>query len=234
MSIMKLIPGTLRKRSILILFSMVAFNSYAQNSFEMHIGPTFPTGDFSSALHGAGGASIGFNVGLEYSFPVSDKGFQVFVGTDFFYNELKKETKDLVTGLLTSFGATSVDFDHSKYYNIPISTGVKYWLETTETASFYFDAGLTLNFLKITDATSEVRTDVGNINSTIQYEDATKIGFRLGVGALIKDKILTSADYLLLGDHNVSSRINTDGEIEQLEGIQNVSFFRIRLGLLLW
>lgn len=78
---------------------------HSQGIMSVHFGPSFPVSDFGSDNifdEDAGGAAVGFNIGLKYTYPLNDKGLGLFGGIDFNYDGLKKDFKDDVEDLVES------------------------------------------------------------------------------------------------------------------------------------
>lgn len=214
-----------------MLFLTLTSNVYGQNSFEVHVGPTFPIGDFSSTFHGAGGAGIGIGAGMEYALPISENGLELFFGADFFYNGLNKSTKDGLKNILLMFGATDVEFDYNHYINLPLSAGVKYWFQEKGKASFFVKGGITYNFLTISDSKSTVTVTDDVIVSSVSYDTKNRLGIRLGLGALIGEKATITFNYLALGEHDITANTLSGNERDLIEGVQNVSLMNLALGI---
>ncbi|MEO9870458.1 hypothetical protein [Ekhidna sp.] len=214
-----------------ILYSLGSFVTQAQNSFEIHAGPTFPVGDFSTTFEGAGGAGIGVGLGVEYTLLISENGHKIFFGFDFLYNDLKKETKDGVENILRSFGATIVKFDHSHYINSPLSAGLKYRLHQDEKLSIFMIGGITYNILNISDSEFTTELDDETFTSRIEYDIENRFGIKIGIAASIGNRAIVSLNYLGLGDHDIEGRTVTDDEVELLKGTQNVSLLSLAIGI---
>lgn len=79
----------------------------AQNSLDIKVGVASPLSDFGSQDindENAGGAALGFNIGLKYTYQLSDNGLGLFAGLDFNYNGLSKDIKNDIEDLYESIG----------------------------------------------------------------------------------------------------------------------------------
>ncbi|MFT3739077.1 MAG: hypothetical protein QM786_09985 [Breznakibacter sp.] len=204
--------------------------TYSQGSFSVHFGPSFPVMDFASDdtdNEDAGGAAVGLNVGLQYIYPLSENGLGLFGGIDFNYNGLKKGYKDDIEDLYESIGLSGVDIKYYKYINVPITAGLNYTYEADDKIGVFANAGLALNFLKITD----MEFKVNGQTATTEMDVASNIGFKIGGGILINKKTSISIDYLGLGKHDLDGKVKADGSSEDLDGEIKVDIVTLTLGI---
>lgn len=186
----------------------------AQNGFTIHLGPSVPMSDFGSSdardfdSHGTG---VGFSIGCQYVYPLSESGLGLFGGLDFSYNGISKKYKEEVWNYMEELGVDPEDeWGYSKYYNylnMPISAGISFAANSEGKIEWFSNIGLTANFLKTTEAAGEF---YGYEFST-DFKLAYSIGFRFGCGVLINDRISIALKYLGLGEHNLkATSIYTD------------------------
>jgi len=216
---------------IAFFFFSVCFTvkTYSQGNVSIHFGPSFPVSDF--ALDDlddddAGGAAVGLNVGLQYIYPVSETGLGIFGGIDFNYNGLKKDVKDDIEDLWASIGINNADVKYYKYINVPITVGLNYTYQADDKIGVFANAGLALNFLKITD----MELTANGQTVTVEMDLANSIGFKIGGGILINQKTSISIDYLGLGKHDIEGKVKGAGSSEDIDGEQKVDLVTLTLG----
>lgn len=205
---------------------------YSQGNVSVHFGPSIPISDFGSDDiddEDAGGAAVGLNVGLQYIYPLSESGLGIFGGIDFNYNGLKKDVKDDVEELLESIGINNPDIKYYKYINVPITAGLNYTYQADEKIGVFANAGLALNFLKITDM--ELKANGQTV--TTEMDLANNIGFKIGGGILINRKYSVSIDYLGLGKHDIEGKAKATGysEDEDIDSEVKVDLLTLTFGI---
>ena len=213
-----------------VLSCLLIAKTYSQGNVSIHFGPSFPVLDFASDdldNEDAGGAAVGLNIGLQYIYPLSESGLGLFGGIDFNYNELQNDVKDDVEELYELMGIQNADYKFYKYINIPIAVGLNYTYQADEKIGVFANAGLALNFLKITDM--EIGVDGQTV--TTEMDLANGIGFKIGGGILIKQKISISIDYLGLGKHDIDGKVKTTGYSEEFDGEAKVDLLTLILGV---
>ena len=211
-----------------LLSCFLITKTYCQGNVSIHFGPSFPVLDFASNEDSeyGGGAAVGLNIGLQYIYPLSESGLGLFGGIDFNYNGLKKDIKDDVKELYESLGIYSTDYKFFKYINVPITAGLNYTYQADDKIGVFANAGLALNFLKITDM--EIVVDGQTV--TAEVDLANNIGFKIGGGILINQKISISIDYLGLGKHDIEGRAKTSGSSEDIDGEGKIDLLTLTLG----
>lgn len=211
-----------------LLSCFLITKTYSQGNVSIHFGPSFPVLDFASNEDSeyGGGAAVGLNIGLQYIYPLSESGLGLFGGIDFNYNGLKKDIKDDVKELYESLGIYSTDYKFFKYINVPITAGLNYTYQADDKIGVFANAGLALNFLKITDM--EIVVDGQTV--TAEVDLANNIGFKIGGGILINQKISISIDYLGLGKHDIEGRAKTSGSSEDIDGEGKIDLLTLTLG----
>lgn len=215
----------------LVLFSIsLTFKTYSQGHVSIHFGPSFPVLDFGSdniSDEDAGGADIGFNFGLQYTHPISDKGLSIFGGVDFSYNGLQKDATNDIKEIYESLGINNAEYKFYKYINIPITAGLNYTYQPEDKLGVFVNAGIALNFCKMTDMEM---TYNGRLVST-EMDLAHSIGFKLGAGVLINQKVSISLDYLGLGIHEFQGMAKTIGYSEIIKGEGKIDLITLTLGV---
>ncbi|MCK4678398.1 MAG: hypothetical protein KAT48_09720 [Bacteroidales bacterium] len=212
--------------TLLLLLFFVTSNAFSQGYFSMHFGPSFPMSDFADDDmydEDAGGAGVGFGLGLQYVHPLTESGLGLFCGFDFNYNGLKKDVKDDIEDMFPN----NADITYYKYLNYPVSAGLNYTYQTDGNTSFIGNIGLTANFLKTTDFVVEV----DNEEVSIEFDLANSIGFKIGGGILLNDKTLIEINYLGLGKHDIEGKMKYDGGSEDIDDIeQEVTILTLTIG----
>lgn len=218
----------------LILFVLIFFgavNGFAQN-FSIHGGVGMPIGDFADDNGfledngDGGGAAIGFNIGAKYTHPLSENGVGLFVGLDICYNGLASDVKDELDDWIGD-----ADVTYSKYINVPISAGVSYKSQSSGNIAFIGNAGLAINFMKVTDL--EAAVDDLDETISIGFDLANSIGFKFGGGVLLNDKTSIEITYFALGEHDLSGSVNPEeyeDYVGEIEKDQKVDLVTITIG----
>ena len=91
---------------VLLLLQVFRIRAWSQKHFQVHAGVALPSGEFF--LDPAGKAAAGYNIGVQYAYPISPFGLSVFGGADFFSNGLKDEYRDEVISELEAQDTASV------------------------------------------------------------------------------------------------------------------------------
>ena len=214
---------------LIILFTMS--NIYSQGKFSVHVGPSFPVSEFANDdldNEIAGGAAVGLGLGVKYNYPLGDDGIGLFGGLDFYYNSLKKDVKDDVEELYEFLGISNANYNYFKYINIPVSAGINYTYHANDKIALQGSAGLTLNFLKVTDFVIEVN----NQEVTNEFGLSSNFGFKAGAGLLFDDQISVGFSYLNQGKHDVESELSGAGLSQELDSELKVSLLSLFVGYL--
>lgn len=191
-----------------------------QGIFSYHFGPSIPTGHFADTNRS--GAGLGLNIGIQYLYPLTEQGLSLFAGIDANYNGIKKGKKDAIVKSIDN----SEDVTYPKYFNIPFSSGLHYTFQLNEKISFYGKGGLIASFLKITDFKFPYN---GNELKT-KFNLSTKVGFTLGGGLILNDKIDIAITYWHLGEHEIRSVSEYPGETEKENFDFDDSLFTLAVG----
>lgn len=220
----------------LALFSMVSIfmlfmtsGSLAQGGFNFHFGPSIPLSDFSNDDlddEDAGGAGIGFTAGFEYLHSLNESGLGMFIGFDGSYNPLTKSIRDDIEKLYKDMGLSNAEITFWRYINLPLSAGLSYTIQSSGNATAFFRGGLVANFLKTTNF--EVKVDGEEIIT--EFDWGSSIGFKIGGGVLINEKMTIALDYYGLGEHDISGTMKFDGASEEFDVKQKVCMLTLTLG----
>ena len=204
--------------------------TFAQNNFNVHVGVANPLGDFASEdidSDKSGWAATGFNIGLKYTYQLSDNGLGLFAGLDFNSNGITKDFKRTVEEAFEDIGLLGAEYTFLKYYNIPISAGLNYTYGANEKVDLFANAGIVLNLLNISDFVIEG----SGLKVTSIYDPASAFGFRVGGGILINKKVSVAVDYFGIGSHSINVKTRADGiPTDYSDFDQKVSLLTIAVG----
>ena len=215
---------------ISVLFTFLLVNSVcSQGKTSIHFGPSFPIRDFALDdldSENAGGAATGLNVGLQYVYPISENGLGLFGGIDFNYNELKADVKADMEEQLENMGLNNMDIKYYNYINVPLTAGLSYNYKADKNIGLFANAGLALNFLKITD----MRIEAYGSSATQEMEIANSVGLKIGGGILFGEKTFISIDYLGLGKHDIEGVMKSGSQTQDVDGDVKVDLLTLTLG----
>ncbi|MCF8371342.1 MAG: hypothetical protein K9H64_06955 [Bacteroidales bacterium] len=210
--------------TILVVFS---FQAYSQGYISLHFGPSFSMGDFGDDDiddDDAGLAGTGFGAGLKYVYPLTDNGLGLFGGLDVILNPIAKDAQDDIE----DFAGSTSEFTFPKYINLPISAGLDYTFKANDQVSLFGQAGISLSLLKMTDFIWE---EEGDDDYEEKYDLSTTLGFNIGGGLIINDKVEIGLKYFGLGEHDMEGEYEygtDDGKLDDYN--QKVSLFMLTLG----
>lgn len=215
--------------SIITILVVFSFQAYSQGHISLHFGPSFSMGDFGDddieyAHYRAGLAGVGPGVGFNYISPLTDYGLGLYVGLDVILNPISKDAQD---DLEDEAGRMS-EFTFPKYINIPVSAGLDYTFDANEGLSLFGQAGISISFLKMTDFIWE---EEGYYDYEEKYDLSTSLGFNVGGGLIINDKVEIRLKYFGLGEHEIEGEYeydSDDGNIDDYD--QKVSLLMLTLG----
>ena len=199
------------KRNLILVFVLVSFSLYtkAQGKFDLHVGGSFPTGDFKSVdSETGGGASTGLDIGLKYLYPVSSSdGLSLTGGIDWHYNGINQTIKDDFRAQATASGYTNVSIDYFSYINVPVLVGLNYQLPVNKTFAIFGDAGLGINYSKVTDLTMRFSVQGTNATATETFDSSIKMAFQVGAGLLIQKQYTIGLHYNILGSYAYNGKM---------------------------
>lgn len=174
-----------------------------------------------------GYAGIGANIGFDVTVALPVEGLGVFGGIDFFINannsDIRSYFNDWENEMEKIVGVSSAKFDLPNAINIPILFGVNYLHNFNNIVGIWGEAAIGPNFRLITDFKTEInytalQTDpitgrtYDTETVTCDYDAVTTLGFKLGGGVMLWNKMSIGLDYYSLG----SAKIN--GKYEAKEG----------------
>ena len=215
---------------LVVLFAAMEVNG--QSRFNLHAGASMPLSDYKSDDindENAGGAGIGFTTGVQYSYQLTETGLGLFLGFDFMISGYQDDFKDEVTDLYESLlGLTSADYTWPKLYNLPLTGGLNILYDINEQVAFFANGGIAINFFKSSDFV--IKTGYGTIRAKTDL--ANSIGFKIGGGIVINDKVSILVDYFGLGKHDLNSEVKITGSSpEKIDGEQKIDMINLSLGL---
>lgn len=234
------------KKSIFITLVLInSINiSQAQSSFQVHLGLTFPSGDFanydevndfySGALGHtrSGNASTGLDLGVKYQTPAKVDGLFLVLNINLLYNLLNKDYReDIEDDIIDDTDFANISFP--KFINIPILAGLKYEIPVKEKLAFYGEGGLGFNMLKITKF--KYKTEYYDYSE--KYSPSLKLGFTIGGGVLIQDKFSIGLNYYGLGSHKVkfeqkwANSTNTNTDNGRFDRALDIRAFTLTFGI---
>jgi hypothetical protein len=207
------------------LLIIINFSAISQGKLSIHMGPSLPTKDFAddNPLDGTAGlAGIGIEGGVQYIYPLNEKGLGLLTGVDFIVNLTSKDArsnwKDINPDAVYRF---------PKAFNIPVSAGIIYIFNPNEKISLYGKAALAASFLKYTGFTVE-ESDYKDY--TESYDMSTTLGYVVGLG-ITGNRINIGFNYMILGEHKFGGTWDEgtkDGNLDEI--IKNIDLITITAG----
>ena len=190
----------------------------------------YPLGDLSKwALDNIkegteGYAGIGFNVGFDVTVALPVEGLGGFGGIDFFFNTNKSALTDALEEYARNevkvFDYVSeVKYSKPNFINIPILFGLNYLHNFNNIVGVWGEAGVGPNFRlisryeKTTDynRAMDIMLPDGEIVTCIEkrtgatYKSAVTLGFKIGAGVMLWDRMSIGLDYYYLGSAKVEA-----------------------------
>lgn len=184
----------------------------------------YPLGDLSkwaldNVKEGTDGyAGIGFNVGFDVTVNLPVEGLGIFGGIDFFFNANKSALSSCLEEYARNevkdyYEVSKVDYNKPNFMNLPILFGVNYLHNFNNIVGIWGEAGIGPNFRFI--SRYEKRTEYNTamdvmlpdgevvtfIDKTVgcKYKSAVTLGFKLGAGVMLWDRMSIGLDYYYLG-----------------------------------
>ncbi|MBR4837545.1 MAG: outer membrane beta-barrel protein [Bacteroidales bacterium] len=165
-----------------------------------------------------GYASTGVNAGFDVTVCLPVEGLGVFGGIDFFYNSNSSYVKDAMENyaqeVVKTPGISELNYVLPNFMNIPILFGVNYQHDFNHIVGLYCEAGVGPNFRLISDHESTLKYTGSNpdMKVTYSYDAATTLGFKVGAGVMMWNRMSIVADFYSLG----SAKINGTEKIENM------------------
>lgn len=233
---------TMKKFTLVAALLLVSVFAFAQKPvrFGVYVGGAAPFGqmgegdelkkidmapysDFSNWALGSeagkqGYAGTGFNVGFDVTVNLPVKGLGIFGDLDFFYNSNSSYVTDAFENyaqeLVKTPGVSELNYALPNFMNIPILFGVNYQYNFNHIVGLFCEAGIGPNFRLISDyeATIKYTGSTPDTKITYTYDSATTLGFKVGVGVMMWDRMSIVADFYSLG----SAKINWTEKVEKM------------------
>ncbi len=190
----------------------------------------YPLGDLSKwALDNIkegteGYAGIGFNVGFDVTVALPVEGLGVFGGIDFFLNTNKSALTDALEEYARNevkvFDYVSeVKYSKPNFINIPILFGLNYLHNFNNIVGVWGEAGVGPNFRMISryekttdyNRAMDILLPDGELVTCIEkrtgatYKSAVTLGFKLGAGVMLWDRMSIGLDYYYLGSAKIEA-----------------------------
>lgn len=184
-----------------------------------------------------GGAGMGFTVGLQgkFGFP-GVEGLGATVSVDGFFNGMNSDINDFLDDIENEryqneyYRLTDRTVTRPKYINVAPMVGLNYQYNLSEAFGLYAGFGVGANFRKITDFeiySKAVETYGGENHKsewsdTYTYDMAVTFAFKVGVGAVIANRLVIGLDYFGLGNAKVTGASKyADERTNETESFKN-------------
>lgn len=254
----------MRISKLFVLVLLAGFNvAFAQSNFTLSVGGALPLGDYAEGTgnsktgvtkwellgksKGKGGAGMGVRLGLQEKIGIpSVDGLGITISVDAFFNGLNSDLKDFFSDMESSeddyddYYKAASDEEGSitkpYYLNIAPMLGVNYEYDISESFGLFAGMGLGANFRKITNYVVEYSYGDGVVESTMKYDLGISFAFKVGIGAVVMDKVVIGLDFFSLGSSQVKGKgaeVYDDEELGPRKfkyGKVNPKFFTFSLG----
>ena len=203
----------MNKNLILVfVFVSITLMVKAQSHFGLHVGASFPMGDFAGEKSdNSGSAGTGLNVGIKYFYPVkSCKGLSLTAGIDLIDNGLNQNSKDNFKNQISTLGVTDISISFIDYINIPVLVGLNYNYQADKIISLFGDAALGINYSAITDLSILFKYQGTQIKSTQTFTPKNNLAFQVGGGFLILNNYTVGLHYNMLGSYAFKGKVKME------------------------
>ena len=203
----------MNKNLILVfVFVSITLMVKAQSHFGLHVGASFPMGDFAGEKSdNSGSAGTGLNVGIKYFYPVkSCKGLSLTAGIDLIDNGLNQNAKDNFKNQISTLGVTDISISFIDYINIPVLVGLNYNYQADKIISLFGDAALGINYSAITDLSILFKYQGTQIKSTQTFTPKNNLAFQVGGGFLILNNYTVGLHYNMLGSYAFKGKVKME------------------------
>ena len=169
-----------------------------------------------------GYAGMGFDLGFDVTVALPVEGLGVFGGLDFFYNSNSSYIKDAYEAMTTYMVAHSTVSEYNytlpNFMNIPILFGVNYQHNFNHIVGLFCEAGVGPNFRVISSCeTTQKYIGLPDDKTTLSYDAATTLGFKVGAGVMMWDKMSIVADFYSLGSAKIEGTEKTESDNVSVE-----------------
>ncbi len=208
-----------------IVFLLCVSNVSAQKlkGLAVYGGCNFAVGDYGSVLvqderivgwgmqdpSPLGGAGIGGNAGVEYSYPMPVENLHLSASLDFFINGLGHSLKSYYETLEVNFSYKYDKYDRTDQYfmNVPLMLGANYTLPVgLDAFDLRFEAACGINFRFITNYYMYWNTFRHSYDSEEYreyYDNAVSFAYRMGVSMVFSNNLSFGVYYYGLGAASV-------------------------------
>lgn len=196
------------KKCITLLSLMIVINCFSQesgNQWVLNVGISFPSGEFADEgndIENTLSANIGGGINLQYNYFIN-KNIGAFAGVGANYNGIKLDFKEKYE----SYNIMNSDITTPKYLNFPISLGVIGKTNSNKQISLYGNAGLILNFIKITNYKIDIPDT--DYEAKLIYKLANSVGFKVGGGLILNEKYSIALNYINAGNARIKYEWDT-------------------------
>ena len=224
----------MKKFTLVVALMLVSVFAFAQKpvKFGVYVGYAAPMGDMGQAdeiktsgvnafsdldkyalmfeTGKQGYASFGVNLGFDVTVNLPVEGLGVFGGVDFFYNTNSSN----ITDAYADWGKTYValnplcseyKYTAANFMNIPILFGANYQYNFNHIVGLYCEAGIGPNFRVISNGEESFKyIGLDDEKITYSYDAATTLGFKIGAGVMMWDKMSIVLDYYSLGSSKIA------------------------------
>ena len=230
----------MKKFTLVVALMLVSVFAFAQKpvKFGVYVGYAIPMGNMGqgdeiktsgvNAFDGIqnyalmykngkqGYAGMGFDLGFDVTVNLPVKGLGVIGGVDFFYNTSSSYITDAYEsygGYLVALDPYLSEYDYvlPNFMNIPILFGVNYQYNFNHIVGIFGEAGVGPNFRMITSGKEKYEyIGAANQEITYTYDSATTLGFKIGAGVMMWDRMSIVLDYYSLGSAKISGTCKDD------------------------
>ena len=223
----------MKKFTLVVALMLVSVFAFAQKpvKFGVYVGYAIPMGNMGqgdeiktsgvNAFSGMdnyalmfetgkqGYADMGFGVGFDVTVALPVEGLGIFGGLDFIYNT----NSSYITDAYNEWGKAYValnplcseyKFVAPNFMNIPVLFGVNYQYNFNNIVGLFCEAGVGPNF-RVISSGEETFKYIGAEDEkiTYSYDSATTLGFKIGAGVMMWDKMSIVLDYYSLGSAKI-------------------------------
>ena len=175
-----------------------------------------------------GGAGMGFTVGLQGKFGfLGIEGLGATVSVDGFFNFLNSDINDYFDdykhNAFSRDDVTYISITKPKYINVAPMVGLNYQHNISESFGIYAGFGVGANFRKITDYDIKIEgfdtypAYKAKLYTEVEYDMAVTFAYKIGVGAVIANRVVIGLDFFRLGN----AKVKGEGETSYVNNYHN-------------
>lgn len=163
-----------------------------------------------------GYAGAGFDLGFDVTVNLPVEGLGVFGGLDLFYNSNNSDISDAHETYKKEWekvvGHSEFTYSLPNFINIPILFGVNYQHNFNNIVGLFCEAGVGPNFRLISDYEVKYKyVGAEDEKTTYNYKAATTLGFKVGAGVMMWDKMSIVLDFYSLGSAKIEGTAKSEG-----------------------